>query len=423
MSDYYMNGGGRSTGRGRNGRGGRGRGGRGRGRRGGGRGNAHQNAYVVGGRGPQPNSYVVGGQPIEEEEPFKPGPPQPGSLFGLPDDVTVPGTINNTLLQGEILETLKRMPSDQIDLVFKQFDTCAKEGGIRNRNSYLLGIINSGPRMGLPRGVIVPASVKFSLMHGVVLEDLRALPISLINKILLDFDNQVREKGDYIQDRYSFMAELIRSHRKESGIEDMPTRRQQNQSIIEAAKEAVLPSKNGEKGANSPSTENTEMMTDTSNDEMEETLSLLANSLEKVNHLTESLDKVRAELIAEKGKRNSMEAIAKSEKALREATEEQLQSARGELAEEREIREKEKQEYETTLKYEQDRRAALEKAVEDLKENINMERMDKKQAEDRLAVLEEVLISERDVRDQERFSVDGVDLPNFDVDSDCESHD
>lgn len=358
-------------------------------------------------------------QPLEEGG-ERPGSPQSGFRFGLPDDVIVPGTLNHGLLQGEILETLKRMSSEQINLVLAQYDTCAREGGIRNKTAYLLGIVNSGPRMGLPHGVVVPGSVKFSLMHGVVLDDLNALPISLINKILCDFENQIREKGNTIQDRYTFMADLIRAHKKDAGIQDKHNRRQQNQFIIEAAKETFQSHQNGEHSSHTSPTVSTTAAPENSGDEMEDTLALLANSLERVNLLTESLAKVTGELVAEKEKRNSMEAIAKSEKVLRGATEERLQTSLGELSSERDQRQKDKQHYEIALKYEQDRRIAAEKEVEKLKGQIEVERKEKKQAEDRLTMLEEVLISERDVRHHEH-SVADINLADFD--SDCESHD
>lgn len=349
--------------------------------------------------------------------------PQSGLLFGLSEDVVVPGSVNHSLLQGEILETLKRLPSDIVNLMLNQYDTCAREGGIRNKNAYLLGIINSGPRMGLPHGVVVPPSVKFSLMQGVVLDDLNALTVPEINVILGEFDKTMRERGHTIYDKYSFLADIIRKHKPATpkrqnnnqfiiGAPDpQPTPQQrapaQQRAIIEAAPQILNPPENGEKKA-----------TDT---EMEDTLALLANSLERVQLLTESVAKVTGELVAEKEKRSSQEAIARSEQILREATEERLETALAELETERQLREKERLEYQTSLKYESDRRDAMEKELVELREKIASERAEKNRAEDRLALLEEVLISERDVRDQERE----VDLPGFDsadFDSDDEAN-
>ena len=355
--------------------------------------------------------------------------PQSGLLFGLSEDVIVPGSVNHGLLQGEILETLKRMPPDIVNLMLAQFDTCAREGGIRNKNAYLLGIINSGPRMGLPHGVVVPASVKFSLMQGVVLDDLNALSVPQINIILGEFDSAMRQRGQTIHDKYSFLADIIRKYKPAT-----PKRQNQNQFIIgapasskqpqtqppdtsrsidprnavEAAAKVLSPAENGEVKA--------------PDSEMEDTLTLLANSLERVQLLTESVAKVTGELIAEKEKRSSQEAISRSEQILREATEESLQTALADLETERQLREKEKLEYQTTLKYESDRRDAMEKEVKELKEMIEMERAEKHRAEDRLSLLEELLISERDDRIQNGGEVNlpGFDSADFDSDNEAQ---
>lgn len=405
----------------------RGRGGRGRGRGGRGRSNGNNFTWTAG--APAANhSWTVGGEDPNAsryEDLNYSREPQSGLLFGLTEAVVVPGSVSHSLLQGEILETLKRLPANIVNLMLTQYDTCAREGGIRNKNAYLLGIINSGPRMGLPHGVVVPPSVKFSLMQGVVLDDLNALSVPQINVILGEFDKAMRERGSTIYDKYSFLADIIRKHKPPT-----PKRQNNNQFVIgapspaqsqqaaqntsridprnavEAAERVLNPPENGE-----PIAKDTEM---------EDTLALLANSLERVQLLTESVAKVTGELIAEKEKRSSQEAIARSEQILREATEERLETALTELETERKLREKEKLEYQTSLKYESDRRDAMDKEVKELREKIEMERAEKHRAEDRLSVLEEVLISERDVRDHER----DIALPNFDsadFDSDAEA--
>eukprot|EP00797_Seminavis_robusta_P018755 Sro2814_g337690.1 n/a (324) ;mRNA; r:1468-2439 len=322
------------------------------------------------------------------------------------------------------------MPSDIVNLMLKQYDTCAREGGIRNKNAYLLGIINSGPRMGLSQGVVVPPSVKFSLMQGVVLDDLNALSVTEINIILGEFDKEMRARGSTIYDKYSFLADIIRKHKPAT-----PKRNQNNQHqyVVGNATpksndtsrklDAQLISAMKEQNAETTNVEIVAKVQPKTSDEMEDTLALLANSMERVQMLTESLAKVRGELVAEKEKRSSQEAIARSEQILREATEERLQTALQELDAERDAREKQKEEYQMTLKYENDRREATEKEIHDLREKVEMERAEKHRAEDRLSVLEEVLISERDVRDTERGTSNG--LPGFDshdFDSDDEHH-
>jgi len=337
-------------------------------------------------------------------------------LFGLSDEVVIPGSVHAGLLQGEILETLKRLPPDICNLMSAHFDKCAREGGIRNKTAYLLGIINSGPRMGLPTGVVVPASVKFSLMQGVVLDDLLALPVPLINVILGEFDDEMRQRGHAIQDRYSFLAEIIRKHKP--------------------ADSAVVGVVSPESTTNSNTTANTNTNTmantvtnnidsNKSNGKRETdegTLKLLSNSMQRIHLLTESVSKVTAELVAEKEKRSSFEAIAKSEQVLREAVEERLQTALADVERVRELREKETAEYRTSLKYEKDRRVSIDKEIKELKEKVQMERAEKHRAEDRLSALEEMMIAERAVRDDLRNGAENLpDINSADFDSDCES--
>jgi hypothetical protein len=440
---------------GRNRRGGRGSGGggggRGRGRGGGGgsgggggrgRGKVSQDNYTWTAGGAAPSypvtTWTAGGgaddnninnaTPQFEDLNFS-RESQSGLIYGLKEDVIVPGSVNQVLLQGEILETLKRMPSDIVNLMLAQYDTCAREGGIRNRNAYLLGIINSGPRMGLPQGVVVPPSVKFSLMQGVVLDDLNALEVPEINLILGEFDKEMRARGSTIYDKYSFLADIIRKHipatpkRNKKNIHQYAVRTPANgdgktPSSLRTFDPQILSTMNDVK------LENGEIVPDVpiikTSDEMEDTLALLANSMERIQMLTESLGKVRGELVAEREKRSSQEAIARSEQILREATEERLESALKELDEEREARRREQQEYQTALKYENDRRNATEQEIKELRERLDIERAEKHRAEDRLSVLEEVLISERDVRDHERSSTDLPEFNSVEFDSDGE---
>jgi len=440
------------TPRSRRGRGG-GRGGGSRAGRGGGRGGRNNGANYVWTAGSPASpaggyNFTVGDEHNQqvshqyaEDLGEYPREQQSGLLFGLTEAVVVPGSVNHSLLQGEILETLKRMPADIVNLMLKQYDTCAREGGIRNKNAYLLGIINSGPRMGLPQGVVVPPSVKFSLMQGVVLDDLNALSVPKINVILGEFERIMRERGSTIYDKYSFLADLIRKHkptspkRKTSGNNQYviggggggggaPSHHHQPQAAApphHAQRHAVDPRHAVERSAkilNPPPPESNGKANDT---EMEDTLALLANSLERVQLLTESVAKVTGELVAEKEKRSSQEAIARSEQILREATEERLETALKELDSEKRLRDREKNEYQTTLKYESDRRSALEKEVKEMRDLIDIEKAEKHRAEDRLSVLEEVLISERDVRDQERddFKLPGFDSAEFDSDDEA----
>lgn len=427
-------------------RGGRGRGGGSRAGRGG-RGGRHNGANYVWTAGSPASpaggyNFTVGDDHNQVSHQYAedlgeyPREQQSGLLFGLPEAVVVPGSVSHSLLQGEILETLKRMPSDIVNLMLKQYDTCAREGGIRNKNAYLLGIINSGPRMGLPQGVVVPPSVKFSLMQGVVLDDLNALSVKEINVILGEFERIMRERGSTIYDKYSFLADLIRKHKPASpkrraggnnqyviggGGGGAPSHHHQSQAAPPQQQRSIDPRNAVEQSAkilNPPANNGQAKPNDT---EMEDTLALLANSLERVQLLTESVAKVTGELVAEKEKRSSQEAIARSEQILREATEERLATALKDLDAEKHLRDKEKQEYQTTLKFESDRRGALEKEVTELKEKIEMERAEKHRAEDRLSVLEEVLISERDVRDQERedFKLPGFDSGDFDSDDEA----
>ena len=417
--------------RGRGGRGGRNSGRSGRGR--GGRSQQQQQDYSwtsgggggVGGGGYNDNNNN-NDYPEQEPEDF-PHETQSGLLFGLSDQIVVPGSVNPSLVQGEILVTLQRLPPDICNLMLAHFDKCAREGGIRNKSAYLLGIINSGPRMGLPIGVVVPASVKFSLMQGVVLDDLTALPIKMINTILGEFDTDMRQRGNQIHDRYSFLAEIIRNHKSTmpADVAAAVTQQQQQQQQQPSSENHhnQLPNNSNMGTATSSATSGDNNTNNSANSkEMEDTLALLNNSMKRVQLLTESVSKATADLVAEKEKRSSHEAIAKSEQVLREATEARLQTALSELEEIKALRHKETTEYQTSLKFEKDRREAIDKEMTTLKEQVKMERTEKHRAEDRLSALEEMLIAERDVRDISRNGADALpDVHSADFDSDCES--
>ena len=413
-------------------RGGRGRGG-GRGRSGRGRGGGGRSQDYTwtsggggggGGNAPQ-GQWTAGADDYVEPEEF-PLETQSGLLFGLSDQVVVPGSVNQGLLQGEILETLKRLPANIVNLMLAHFDKCAREGGIRNKSAYLLGIINSGPRMGLPSGVVVPASVKFSLMQGVVLEDLTVLPVPLINTILGEFDTEIRQRGSTVTDRYSFLAEIIRKHKKNMPAASTSMPQQPPRNHGGHSNGTTHAPSNNHSVAAAETVTSTDVPSNNNNnktgDEMEDTLKLLANSMKRVQLLTDSVAKVTAELVTEKEKRSSLEAIAKSEQVLREATEQSLQTALQELEQLRELRAQETTEYQTSLKFEKDRRVSIDREITELKETVKMERAEKHRAEDRLSALEEMLIAERDVRDIQRNGADALrDINSADFDSDCES--
>jgi hypothetical protein len=67
----------------------------------------------------------------------------PGPTVGLPEGVTVPLTVDTTLLQGRLLDTLRQLPVDLInDALVEYSDALGNKGdSIRNKGAYLFGVL------------------------------------------------------------------------------------------------------------------------------------------------------------------------------------------------------------------------------------------------------------------------------------------
>jgi hypothetical protein len=66
-----------------------------------------------------------------------------GPHYSLPQGVVLPQTLSLAMLQGELLETIQRLPAAHINVAFSEYDEQIQKKGdtIRNRPGYLLGII------------------------------------------------------------------------------------------------------------------------------------------------------------------------------------------------------------------------------------------------------------------------------------------
>lgn len=63
--------------------------------------------------------------------------------FGLPEGVTIPPSVDHSLLQGKLLETLKRLPVQLINDALIEYDDAVKSKAdqIRSHGAYLYGVI------------------------------------------------------------------------------------------------------------------------------------------------------------------------------------------------------------------------------------------------------------------------------------------
>lgn len=94
---------------------------------------------------PSPSSTPSAGA-LSSNASSVPRPGKPGTLFGLPEGVQVPPSVDASLLQGgggKLLDTLKQLPVPLINDALTEFDDAVqvKGGQIRNRGGYLYGVI------------------------------------------------------------------------------------------------------------------------------------------------------------------------------------------------------------------------------------------------------------------------------------------
>lgn len=364
-----------------------------------------------------------------------------GPEFGLPQGVMVPPSVYEGLLQGDVLLALQRMPADQINVAFTQYDYQIKKRGtfIRNKRGYLMGIINSGPKFGLPQGVIIPPCLTPAMVQGEILELLRTMPVYQINITLGDYDEQMRKKGSTIRNKQAYFLGVVKKKKKEFETapfydqmnihnqnyhlhNQMPSQyphqhhhpenpypsnppdmrrslRVDTGDVVPAQDPTSVKPEDGGTGEGGEQNEG----------ELDETLHLLSDSLERVRLLTESLGKVTNELVAERENRDALEALIKSEQEFRKATEDNLIKAVEDLAQEKDLREVEKLKFEAMLLNERREKEEIDKELDSIKTKVEEEVEARKAAEEKLLMLEEILISERNVRDEERH----VAIPDF----------
>lgn len=67
----------------------------------------------------------------------------PGTVYGLPEGVFIPATIHADLLQGNLLTSLKDLPTQLIKDALAEYDDAMtqKSGEIRKHGAYLFGVI------------------------------------------------------------------------------------------------------------------------------------------------------------------------------------------------------------------------------------------------------------------------------------------
>jgi Heterogeneous nuclear ribonucleoprotein Q acidic domain len=65
------------------------------------------------------------------------------AAYGLPEGVNIPSTVQPSLLQGRLLETLRSLPAQLINDALTEYDDAVqiKGGAIRNHGAYLYGVI------------------------------------------------------------------------------------------------------------------------------------------------------------------------------------------------------------------------------------------------------------------------------------------
>jgi hypothetical protein len=70
-------------------------------------------------------------------------PGRPGPLFGLNEGVRVPNSIDSSLLEGRILDSLNQLPVSLVNDALIEYDDAInnKGGQIRSRGAYLMGVI------------------------------------------------------------------------------------------------------------------------------------------------------------------------------------------------------------------------------------------------------------------------------------------
>lgn len=137
--------------------------------------------------------------------------------FCLPDGVSIPASIDPSMLSRDILDFLKPLPAARINAAFEQYDHQIKLKGdeIRNKRAYLRGILKSpdgGRRYGLPHGVIIPPSITPAMLEDRDLIDiLKNMSPRDTNSCFRDYDEQIRKKSGMIRNKTAYLVGIIKS--------------------------------------------------------------------------------------------------------------------------------------------------------------------------------------------------------------------
>jgi hypothetical protein len=256
-----------------------------------------------------------------------------GSQYGLPNGVNVhPSITQEMLVEGDLIDVLKTMSVRDINICFRDFDDQMKKrsGEIRNKSAYLLGIIKTGSHFNLPQGVVLPSSIKLTMLKGDVLEILQSLPAVNINAALAEYDDMVERKGDDIRSKQGYLLGIVKRVKRSFDEEA-------------AERETKTPSK----GQSTPSPAKNGSTAYTTHDSgYGEAKHSAEPSKETLGLMTESFVKVTNELVVERQSRKSLEDKLKQsvsnltvEKETRARSELEVERLRKDLAFERSLRE------------------------------------------------------------------------------------
>lgn len=139
------------------------------------------------------------------------------AAYSFPEGVTVPSSVDPSLLQGDIVVLLRSLPVDRINAALETFDYQYNLRGdeIRNPRGYLRGILKggSGSRYGLPGGAILPASITPNMLEDnkELIDILKQMSVRDMNSCFRDFDEQVRKKSGSIRNKDAYLLGIIKS--------------------------------------------------------------------------------------------------------------------------------------------------------------------------------------------------------------------
>ena len=304
-----------------------------------------------------------------------------GRKSGLPHGVTVPPSVTQDMLEDkELVDALKNMAAKDINSCLRDYDEQIRKKGdmIKNRKSYLFGIVKSGPHYNIPQGVIFPSSVSLASLQGELLETIQRLPSAHINVAFQEYDEQIKKKGDNIRNRSAYLLGIMKRMKKqfeEEASEHVAFQKQlASQELSNAA--CLSPSKKEGNWMSRLQPNQSLNASPTKSDSVSSIPHVLnikpgENPQETLSLVTESFVKVTNELVVERKARNDLETELKAERDRKEEASQKVLQLMSDLSEEKEQRE----------------RSALE--VERLKKELTFERGLRETAEEKVGLLEE----------------------------------